>query len=215
MKDTSKKECQRLKAMIEAGEDVTSCVALYLDLYEDTDVMHRDIVENEVEALRAGDEENNMEAGRLELMLRDNPDATYFDYYEEEPITIEWLRVRLGMGKDPKKAVNLLKFLQNWNIIRIRDNEEFNRFGYIMLRHGLSSLMKGWAQTYPAQVFQTVKFNKGDRLIETTEWDGKTFYAECQIGKESIGIYPYTYRATVEWYGAEPMSVDDIDDKGI
>lgn len=214
MKDESK-EIQRLKAMIEAREDVAACVALYLNLYEDTDVMHRDAVENEIEALRAGNEENNMEAGRLELMLRDNPDATYFDYYEEEPITIEWLRVRLGMGKDPKKAVNLLKFLQNGNIIRIRDNEEFERFGSVMQSHGLLSLMKGGAQTYPAQVFQTVKFNKGDRLIETAEWDGKTFYAECQIGKESIGIYPYTYRTTVEWYGADPMSVDDIDDKGI
>ena len=62
------------------------------------------------------------------------------------------------------------------------------------------------------QIFQTIKFNRGDRLIKSTEWDGKTLYAECQIGKESIAIYPYTVRATVEWYGVEPMSVNDIDD---
>ena len=211
MKNASQKEIQKLKAMIEAKEDITACVALYLDLYEDTDVMHHDIVENEIEALRAGNEENNMEAGRLELMLRDNPEITYFDYYEEKPITFKWLRDRLQMGADPKKAINLLTFLQNGNVIRIRNNEEFNRFGTIMLRHGLTPLVKGWAQTYPAQIFQAIKFNGGDRLIKSTEWDGKTFYAECQIGKESIGIYPYTVRATVEWYGIEPMSVDDID----
>ena len=211
MKNASQKEIQKLKAMIEAKEDITACVALYLDLYEDTDVMHHDIVENEIEALRAGNEENNMEAGRLELMLRDNPEITYFDYYEEKPITFKWLRDRLQMGADPKKAINLLTFLQNGNVIRIRNNEEFNRFGTIMLRHGITPLVKGWAQTYPAQIFQAIKFNGGDRLIKSTEWDGKTFYAECQIGKESIGIYPYTVRATVEWYGIEPMSVDDID----
>ena len=211
MKNESQKEIQKLKAMIEAKEDITACVALYLDLYEDTDVMHHDIVENEIEALRAGNEENNMEAGRLELMLRDNPEITYFDYYEEKPITFKWLRDRLQMGADPKKAINLLTFLQNGNVIRIRNNEEFNRFGTIMLRHGITPLVKGWAQTYPAQIFQAIKFNGGDRLIKSTEWDGKTFYAECQIGKESIGIYPYTVRATVEWYGIEPMSVDDID----
>lgn len=211
MDNVSQKEIQKLKAMIEAKEDITACVALYLDLYEDTDVMHRDIVENEIEALRAGNEENNMEAGRLELMLKDNSQITYFDYYNEKPITFKWLRDRLKMGADPQKAINLLKFLQNGNVVRIRNNEEFNRFGYIMLRHGLTPLVKGWAQTYPAQIFQTIKFNKGDRLLKSTEWDGTTLYAECQIGKESIGIYPYTVRATVEWYGVEPMSVDDID----
>lgn len=211
MKDVSQKAIQKLKEMVEAKKDITACVALYLNLYEDTDIMHRDIVENEIEELRNGNDENNMEAGRLELMLKDNPEITYFDYYTEQPITFKWLRDRLEMGADPQKAINLLKFLQNGNIVRIRNNEEFNRFGTIMLRHGLTPLVKGWAQTYPAQVFQTIKFNSGDHLIKTTEWDGKTFYAECQIGKESIGIYPYTVHATVEWYGVEPMSVDDID----
>lgn len=107
-------------------------------------------------------------------------------------------------------AINLLKFLQNGNVVRIRNNEEFNRFRYIMLHHGLTNLLKGWSQTYPAQVFH-IKFNGSDNLIKSAEWDGKTLYAECQIGKESIGIYPYTERGTVEWYGTEPMSVNDID----
>ena len=110
------------------------------------------------------------------------------------------------------KTTNLLKFLQNWNVVRIRDGGEFNRFKSIMQRHGLTPLVKGWPQTYLGQILQTVVHNGGDQLIKNQEWDGDTLYAECQIGKESIGIYPYTVRATVEWYGTEPMSVDDIDD---
>lgn len=218
MKNASQKEIQKLKAMIEAKEDITACVALYLDLHEDTDVMHRDIVENEIEALRAGDEENNMEAGRLELMLKDNPRITYFDYYNERPITFKWLRDRLGMGEDPQKTINLLTFLQGGNIIRIRDNNDFNRFRAIMLRHGLTSLLRGWKDTYPATI-ANLKWQRADPLfspqglemIKSGEWDGKTLYAECQLGKESIGVYRYTVRATVEWYETEPMSVDDID----
>jgi len=207
----SQKESQ-LRKMVEAKKDVAACVALYLDLYEDTDVMHRDVVENEIEALRAGNEENNMEAGRLELMLRDNPEVTYFDYYREEPITFDWLRGRLKMGADPKKAVNLLKFLQNGNVVLIRTNEEFNRFLGVMRRHGLLTLVPCGTlctQTYPATV---AGCRKDPRIGERCPgWDGKTLYAECQIGKESIGIYPYDAKAVVAWYGTDPMTVDDID----
>lgn len=112
----------------------------------------------------------------------------------------------------PKRLVNLLTFLQNGNVVRIKDNDEYNRFGQILFRHGLSTLVPRNADSYPAEIFQIIKFNHGDRLLREGEWDGKTLYAECQIGKESIGIYPYTVRATVEWYGKEPLSVDDIDD---
>lgn len=211
MKNASQEKLQKLKAMVEAKEDLAACVALYLDLHEDTDVMHRDIVENEIEELRNGNDENNMEAGRLELMLKDNPEVTYFDYYTEKPITFKWLKDRLKVEADPQKVINLLKFLQNGNVVRIRNNEEFNRFGSIMLRHGLTPLLKGWADSYPVQIFRIIEFNGGDNLIKLRQWDGKTLYAECQIGKESIGIYSYIVRATVEWYGVEPMSVDDID----
>ena len=50
--------------------------------------------------------------------------------------------------------------------------------------------------------------------VRYPDWDGKTLYAECQIGKESIGIYPYSVRATVEWYGRDPLTVSDILDPG-
>lgn len=208
MKDTSQKAIQKLKEMIKAKKDITACVALYFDLYEDTDVMHRDIVENEIEALRAGNEENNMEAGRLELMLRDNPRITYFDYYEEKPITFKWLRDRLQMGTDPQKATNLLTFLQNGNVVRIRDDKEFDRFASLMTKLGLGSLLAPRRMGYK-EVIKLYKLPQN--VFKYPDWDEKTLCAECQIGKESIGIYPYTVRATVEWYGVEPMSVDDID----
>lgn len=88
----------RLREQIFGREDLAGCVALYLDLFEDTDVMHRDVVEEEIQELRYGDEENCMEADRLELMLRDNPAVTYFDYYNEKPITFEWLEERLALN---------------------------------------------------------------------------------------------------------------------
>ena len=93
-----------LREKVSKQEDVTACVALYLDLYEDTDVVHRDVVENTIEELRDGDEENNMEAGKLELMLKDNPEVTYFNYYEEKPIDFEWLRDKLEMLDKHQKA---------------------------------------------------------------------------------------------------------------
>ena len=87
-----------LKEKIRKGEDLTGCVAEYLDLFEDTDVMHRDVVESEIEELGYGGDDEADEAARLRLMLKDNPGVTYFDYYKEEPITFDWLRERLGMG---------------------------------------------------------------------------------------------------------------------
>ena len=109
---------------IVAEKDLTECVAHYLDIFEDTDVMHRDVLEEEIEALRAGDEENNMEAGRLELILKDNPDVTYFDYYDEKPIDFDWLRKRLALSsEDPyEKAICVLSdngFGQNLTTVLI------------------------------------------------------------------------------------------------
>lgn len=118
-------------------------------------------------------------------------------------------------------AINLLKFLQNGNVVRIRNNEEFERFLSVMHHYGLLSLVPCGTlktQTYQATVANLRRQRRdllfppqGETMIQSGQWDGKTLYAECQIGKESIGIYPYTVRATVEWYGTEPMSVNDID----
>lgn len=114
--------------------------------------------------------------------------------------------------KTDDKQVNLLRFLQNGNVILIRNDKEFERFRGVMLRHGLETLTRGWAQTYQETVAGYLKDPRIGGL--RPGWDGKTFYAECQIGKESIGIYPYDAKAVVLWYGTEPMSIDDIDDIG-
>lgn len=114
-----------------------------------------------------------------------------------------------------RQQLNLLAFLQNANVVVIRDNDEYEWFCHELSRHGLLELIPGKTlQTYPATVSLFEKANVGAPGMKFLDWDGKTLYAECQIGKESIGIYPYTVHSTVEWYGVEPMSVDDIMDPG-
>ena len=114
-----------------------------------------------------------------------------------------------------KQQLNLLKFLQNGNVVVIKDGDEFEWFLHILHRHGLLELVP--CGTLKNQTYQaTVAGYRRDPRIGGLRpgWDGKTLYAECQIGKESIGIYPYDAKAVVLWYGVEPMSVADIDDPG-
>lgn len=106
------------------------------------------------------------------------------------------------------KTVNFLSFLQNGNVVRIRDDNEYTEFLHVLSIHRLDSLLTPRKGLYES-VIKLYKLPQN--ASKYPDWDGKTLYAECQLGKESIGIYPYTVRATVEWYEKEPMSVDDID----
>lgn len=115
-----------------------------------------------------------------------------------------------------KQQINLLAFLQNANVVRIDDNDEYEWFVHELAKHGLLELIPGKTlETYPAIL---ARLRRDDRAaspgVRYPDWDGKTLYAECQIGKESIGIYPYSVRATVEWYGRDPLTVSDILDPG-
>lgn len=117
--------------------------------------------------------------------------------------------------KPRSQQLNLLRFLQNANVVVIRDEDEFQWFLHAMRRHGLLELVPCGTlktQTYQATVsgFQ----REGGIGLRYPTWDGKTLYAECQIGKESIGIYPYDEKAVVGWYGTEPLSVADVLDPG-
>ena len=114
-----------------------------------------------------------------------------------------------------KQQVNLLRFLQNGNVVRIQDNDEFEWFLHILRRHGLLELVPGAARKAPTYQATVADYRNDPRVGGLRpRWDGKTLYAECQIGKESIGIYPYDEEAVVMWYGVKPMSVADIDDPG-
>ena len=117
-----------------------------------------------------------------------------------------------------KQQINLLAFLQNQNVVVIHDRDEFEWFLHAMHHHGILELVPCGTlqtQTYDATV---AGFRRDNRAaspgVRYPDWDGKTLYAECQIGKESIGIYPYSVRATVEWYGRDPLTVSDILDPG-
>ena len=201
---------EKLKKMVDAKQDLNACIALYQQLYQDSGISSRDELEEEAEALRHGGDAEGMEATRIEILLKDHPERGYFIRFIDEPITFKWLRDRLGMGPDPRKAANLLTFLQNGNVIRIRDASEYAAFIRLMATHGLGSLLAPRKALYE-DVIKLYKLPQN--VFKHPGWDGKTLYAECQNGKESIGIYPYTVRATVEWYGVEPMSVDDVDEE--
>lgn len=123
------------------------------------------------------------------------------------------------MGRDARREqLNLLAFLQNANVVVIRDGDEFEWFTHAMCRHGLSELLPTGTlktQTYQATVAGYARENRGKKADRRyPDWDGATLYAECQIGKESIGIYPYDVKSVVGWYGVEPFSVADIMDPG-
>lgn len=123
------------------------------------------------------------------------------------------------MGRHARRQqLNLLAFLQNANVVAIRDADEFEWFVHAMCRHGLDELLPTdtlKTQTYRALVAGYARENRGGKAGRRyPDWDGATLYAECQIGKESIGIYPYEGKAVVGWYGAEPFSVADVVDPG-
>ena len=116
-----------------------------------------------------------------------------------------------------KQQLNLLTFLQNGNVVAIRDEDEFQWFLHIMRRHGLIEFVPCdtlKTQTYKAMVAEYEKEVRMSAGVRWEYWDGKTLYAECQLGKESIGIYPYDEMAVTSWYGGKPMSVSDINDPG-
>lgn len=105
------------------------------------------------------------------------------------------------------KAANLLKFLQNENVVRINNESEYAIFRRTMIKHGLGTLVLPREATYE-DVLKL--YNLPHNVYKHPGWDGMTLYAECQNGKEAIAIYPYTRKATEEWYGMETISVSDI-----
>ena len=105
------------------------------------------------------------------------------------------------------KATNLLKFLQNENVVRINNEAEYVNFRRTMIKHGLDTLVLPREATYE-DVLKL--YNLPNNVHKHPGWDGMTLYAECQNGKEAIAIYPYTAHTTVVWYGVEPMAVRDI-----
>lgn len=91
-----RKEKSRLEEMLDDPRySLEACMGEYLHEYEDTDVMSYDVMEEVANDLeKDGDYE---QSERLLKLLDENPNVLYFDYYEEEPITREWIKKRLGI----------------------------------------------------------------------------------------------------------------------
>lgn len=101
-------------------------------------------------------------------------------------------------------AKKLLIFLQEGNVVRIDNETEYVKFTRFLTNLGFEDILLRGKDSYDDTIrLFNLPYNKEEG------WDGKTLYAECQIGKESIGFYPYTSKV-YDWYGVEPMSVDDV-----
>ena len=90
------KEKSKLEKMLDDPRySLEVCMDEYLHEYEDTDVMSYDVMEEVANDLeKDGDYE---QSERLFKLLDENPNVSYFDHYEEKPITREWIKKRLGI----------------------------------------------------------------------------------------------------------------------
>ena len=93
--ETKQEESKLEKMLDDPHYSLEDCMDEYLHEYEDTDVMSYDVMEEVANDLeKDGDHE---QSERLLKLLDENPNVSYFDYYEEEPITKEWIKKRLGI----------------------------------------------------------------------------------------------------------------------
>lgn len=105
LKESTKEEeeTKSLEKMLDDDKySLEDCMDAYLQEYEDTDIMHYSVLERTAYELeKDGDSEQSK---RLLKLLDTNPGVTYFDYYEEEPITSkEWIKKRLAIDESKTK----------------------------------------------------------------------------------------------------------------
>lgn len=97
MEFETKQEKSKLEKMLDDPHySLEDCMDEYLNEYEDTDVMSYAVMEETADGLE--EDEDYEQSERLLELLDKNPNVSYFDYYEEEPITTkEWIKERLGL----------------------------------------------------------------------------------------------------------------------
>lgn len=81
------------------------CMEVYLDEYEDYDIMTEDDLLDTIDDLSKGDAEERAQARRLRKLFRNSgEDVKYFDYENEKPITSkEFLKQRLEIKESLKE----------------------------------------------------------------------------------------------------------------
>lgn len=100
----NKKESKLEKMLYDPRYSLEDCMDEYLNEYEDTDVMSYTAMEETADDLEK--DEDHEQSERLLKLLDNNPNVSYFDYYEEEPITSkEWIKKRLGRKTKKEKTV--------------------------------------------------------------------------------------------------------------
>ena len=94
--ETKQEESKLEKMLDDPHYSLKDCMDEYLNEYEDTDVMSYAVMEETADDLEK--DEDHEQSERLLKLLDKNPNVSYFDYYEEEPITTkEWIKKRLGL----------------------------------------------------------------------------------------------------------------------
>lgn len=106
-----------------------------------------------------------------------------------------------------EQQLNLLRFLQNKNVVVIRDERDYERFRWVLASHGLEDLAAFDIEYRERRIMYAMSSSHPG-------WDGKALCAECRVGRDEIEIVPYDEKAAVKWYGIDPYSVDDIVDPG-
>ena len=97
MEFETKQEKSKLEKMLDDPHySLEDCMDEYLNEYEDTDVMSYAVMEETADGLE--EDEDYEQSERLLELLDKHPNVSYFDYYEEAPITTkEWIKKRLGL----------------------------------------------------------------------------------------------------------------------
>ena len=93
--ETKQEESKLEKMLDDPHYSLEDCMDEYLHVYEDTDVMSYDVMEEVANDLEKDGDYEQSES--LLKLLDENPNVSYFDYYEEKPITKEWIKKRLGL----------------------------------------------------------------------------------------------------------------------
>ena len=93
--ETKQEESKLEKMLDDPHYSLEDCMDEYLHEYEDTDVMSYDVMEEVANDLEKDGDHEQSES--LLKLLDENPNVSYFDYYEEKPITREWIKKRLGL----------------------------------------------------------------------------------------------------------------------
>jgi hypothetical protein len=100
----------------------------------------------------------------------------------------------------------MLDFVRGANTVKAGSEEEMKELVRKLRERGLGTLIPKYAKafTYDYEL-HLASINR-----RPPDWDGKTLYVEIQPDKEEAGCYAYSEIGQKSWYGAEPISAEEL-----